>query len=254
MSAAGRKPGEALVLTPRPGWEIGSSQKLSRPFVVLFTGWVLGTWLAWILREAIPGWRAWRIAVLPLIRDAARRITPFLLQITQNLKSCAFVYYGAALLFLALILFLWKRFGHKSVLLVILLGTALGMGGAFRHMDRVQSVTPWLDREIHCEGTVGLNPKYGDEKDVYLFQVGAVENGPPGLLLSQAGDRGGGQGPVPAGGCARYRRPVGVPAPRIQSRRVRLPPHAHGRRHRRDTAGRNPRTWRTGGPAPCCSI
>jgi|GEM_PF-426197 len=169
--AGGRKTGEALILTPRPKGEMHTDHRLSRPFVALFIGWVLGAWLTWLLRETIPGWRAWRVTVPPVFRDAARWITPFLSQFTQDSKSSALYCYGAALLFLALLLYLWKRFGKKSVLLVIVLGTALGMGGAFRHMAVVQPVTPWLDREVRCDGRVGLNPRYGEEKDVYLFTV-----------------------------------------------------------------------------------
>lgn len=188
----GRKKGAALVLTPRPGWVIGSGHRFSRPFVALFTGWVLGAWLSWLIRELIPGWRTFRITVLPVFRDAARWVSPYLTEITQDLHRCALYCYGAALLFLAFLFFLWKRFGRKSVLLVVVLGIALGMGGAFRHMARVESITPWLDRDIRCEGTVGLNAKYGEDKDVYLFKVRKVEGGqapePVSLRLETEGE------------------------------------------------------------------
>lgn len=177
MEVAERKGTGALILYPRPGWVIDSGHRFSCPFVALFTGWALGAWLAWLIREVIPGWRAFRITVLPLFRDAARWVSPYLVPFTQDSKSCALYCYGAALLFLALLFFLWKRFGIKSVLLVVILGIMLGMGGAFRHMAGVQSIAPWLDREICCEGTVGLNPKYADEKDVYLFKVMGIEGG-----------------------------------------------------------------------------
>ena len=177
MGVAERKGTGALILTPRSGWAIGSGHRCSRPFVALFAGWVLGAWLSWLVGEVIPGWRAFGITVLPVFRDAARWASPYLTQITQNTGSWALYCYGAALFIVALIFFLWKRFDRRSVLLVIVLGTALGIGGAFRHMAGVASITPWLDREIRCEGTVGLNPKYAEDKDVYLFKVSEIQEG-----------------------------------------------------------------------------
>jgi len=171
MDDGGCKPGDVLALSPRPGWKGNAAQKQGRPFVTLFAGWVSGAWLAWLLAEVIPGWRAWRITVWPVFREAARRVSPFLMPLTQDSKSSAIVCYGIALFFLALLLWLWKRFSRKSVLLVVLLGMALGAGGAFRHMGGVGTIAPWLGREVHCEGRVGLCPKYSEEKDVYLFRV-----------------------------------------------------------------------------------
>lgn len=163
-----------LVLHPRPGWQVNTAGRLARPFVTLFAGCVPGVWVAWLTHEVIPGWRAWRITVWPVFRDAARWASPFLTDVTEDLTRCAVACYGAAFLFLALLLFLWKTAGHRSVLLVVLLGMVLGMGGAFLRMDRARAADPWLGHAVRCEGRVGLSAKYENDRDVYLLRVHTV--------------------------------------------------------------------------------
>lgn len=170
------KKGVPLALSPRPGWKTGK-RRLGRPFVVLFSGWALGAWLSWVLCETIPGWRTWRISVWPLFRDAARWAAPYLSHITQDTVRCAAVAYGAAFLFLALLIIVWRYGKHRSILLIVILGMALGMGGAFLHMGRSGAAASWLDRDVRCEGRVGLSVKYGDNRDVYLFRVNEIYAG-----------------------------------------------------------------------------
>ena len=95
------------------------------------------------------------------------------------------------------------------------------MGGAFRQMDRLQSITPWLDREIRCEGTVGLNPTYTADKDVYLFKVSAIENGQvPADYSLRLEIEGADRTRYQPGDVLRIGWPMGVSALRVQSRGI----------------------------------